>query len=262
MRTLETTSGTIGEFALTTLATRQIRQSTVDSYLGCVLYDDLWDEALEDLSLQLVYERTQEQLNQNTRRKHTIAYRSIFREYPWIRELKIPASIARVYEFPSEDTIRFALMMSPFELQGLLMMYGGLRPGEACAMSNTDLKGNILLVHKQRIKNGRMVTAKTAGQVVLPQWLAERLAHHEPTIMTSGSLRESLYRYGQKAGIHLNPGLLRHWYISKMVNNKVSPKIAQKQARHSDVQTTLKYYTNFSKEQLDTVVEDLYGGDF
>lgn len=261
MSTLEATSGTIGEFALTTLATRQIRQSTVDSYLSCVVYDDLWDEPMANLSLQLIYERTQEQLNQNTRRKHTIAYRSIFRDMPWIRELKIPASIPRVYEFPSEETIRFAMMMSPFELQGLLMMYGGLRPGEACAMSNQDLKGNILMVHKQRIKNGRMVTAKTAGQVVLPQWLASRLANHEPTIITSGSLRESLWRNGRKVGIHMNPGMLRHWYISKMVNNKVSPKIAQKQARHSDVQTTLKYYTNFSKEQLDTVVEDLYGND-
>ncbi len=104
---------------------------------------------MADLSLSLLWQALESVPNQNTRRKHVIALRSILKEEHWIKNLRIPRSSARVYDLPDTGTLRLALLLSPYELQGLLMMYGGLRVAEACAVTPKDLNGNVLRVHKQ-----------------------------------------------------------------------------------------------------------------
>ncbi|WP_231126430.1 tyrosine-type recombinase/integrase [Motilibacter aurantiacus] len=213
---------------------------------------------MEDLTLQLLHTRLLAVTNQNTRRKYTVALRSLFRDQPWIGSLKIPKASPRVYDLPDEDSLRFALMLSPFELQGLLMMYGGLRVGESCAVRPTDLRGNVLKVHRQRYSNGQLVTAKTVGEVVIPDWLAIRIETAPDAIITPGSVRESLRRYGRKAGIELSPHMLSHWYATMLVNRRINPEIARRQMRHADLKTTLGYYAQVSKDDIDRVVTDLF----
>lgn len=254
------TDESIGTYAMTTLSSRLLRSTTIKSYQDTLTQLALWDVPLSNLSLQLIFNRLMEVPNLNTRRKHTVACKSMFKDYEWSKQLKIPRAVPRVYDLPDEDTLRFALMLSPFELQGLLMMYGGLRCGEAAAIKAGDVKGNVLTVSKQRNKDGRLVEAKTSGQVVIPMWLAERVMVMEDRIMTPGQIRESFRRYGLKAGIHLNPHMLRHWYATMLVNRRINPEIARRQMRHADLKTTLGYYAQVKKADIDSVVSDLFEG--
>jgi len=250
---------TIGSFTSVTLRSRLLRQSTAASYLQSVRHLGLSEVPMERLSLGLLWEALETVPNRNTRRKHVIALRSIFRAEPWIKELRIPKSTARVYDLPDEDSIRFALMLSPYELQGLLMMYGGLRVAEACAVSPKALSGNVLNVHKQMDESGRILTSKTVGDVVLPSWLCERVQGMKPFTSTPGAVRESMRRNGAKVGIVLGPHMLRHRYATEMVSRRVNPEIARQQLRHSDLKTTLGYYAQVSKDDIDGVVKDLFG---
>lgn len=251
-------STTIGDFALSTLASRLLRQSTLQSYLQSLRLMHLWDEPLDNLSLQLLYQRLLLVPNLNTRRKYTVAQRSIFQEQPWIRQLRIPKASPRIYHLPSEEALRFTLTFCPYELEALLMMYAGLRSGEACVVQPSDLRGNVLKVHKQRYEDGSVVQAKTVGEVVLPQWLADRVAIMPKSRCTPGAVRESLRRYGKKTGIDLSPHMLRHWYATMMVNRRINPEIARRQMRHADLKTTLGYYAQVSKADIDEVVSDLF----
>jgi integrase len=249
---------TIGEHALNTLGTRLLRQSTLQSYLQSLRHLHLWDEPLDSVSLQMLYQRLLLVPNLNTRRKHTVVLRSVFKDLPGIRELRIPKPSPRIYHLPDEATLRFTLTFCPYELQALLMMYGGLRCGEACIIQPSDLRGNVLRVHRQRYEDGTVVQAKTVGEVVIPKWLAGRLNNMPKTACTPGAVRESLRRYGKKTGIDLSPHMLRHWYATMMVNRRINPEIARRQMRHADLKTTLGYYAQVSKADIDQVVEDLF----
>jgi integrase len=213
---------------------------------------------MTDLTLHLLYQRLLLVPNLNTRRKHTVVLRSVFQDQPWIRQLRIPKASPRVYHLPTEDALRFTLTFCPYELQALLMMYAGLRCGEACVIQPSDLRGNVLRVHRQRYEDGTVVQAKTVGDVVIPQWLADRVARMGPSNCTSGAVRESLRRYGKKTGMDLSPHMLRHWYATMMVNRRINPEIARRQMRHADLKTTLGYYAQIDKADIDQVVSDLF----
>lgn len=106
-----------------------LRQSTVFSYRRLLVRLGIGDDSL---TLEEVQERLLMIDNVNTRRAAAIACRSVL-DLP---TLKIPKGVPRRYYLPSEDTLRLALMFSRYEVGGLLMMYGGLRLGEACAITH------------------------------------------------------------------------------------------------------------------------------
>lgn len=251
---------TVREYTIKVLASRQISSTTVHSYLQTIRQLHLDDIPMSKISLQYLYEVLLSVDNPNTRRKHAIAFRSIFKEFPWIKQLRIPRSPAKVYHLPSEDDIRFTLMLSPYELQGLLMMYAGLRSGEACDVKPTSVKGNVLHVFTQRYDSGRTAQAKTVGHVIIPSWLAARVRHMQYKVITPGMVRESFRRYGKKTGIHVNPHMLRHWYATQFTKNRINPEIARRQMRHSDLKTTLGYYTQVSPGEIEEAVTDLFDG--
>jgi integrase len=249
---------TVGEHALNTLGSRLVRQSTVASYLQTLRHLHLEDLQRSDVTLTLLWNRLLAIANMNTRRKHVVALRSIFRDEPWIRELRIPRSTPRVYDLPDEDSLRFAMMLSPYELQGLLMMYGGLRISEACAVTPKALRGNVLTVQRQMDESGQILSAKTVGDVVLPRWLVERAQGMHAFTSTPGAVRESLRRNGKKVGILCTPHMLRHWYATMLVSRRINPEIARQQLRHADLKTTLGYYAQVAKADIDAVVTDLF----
>lgn len=249
---------TVGEFTLSTLSSRMLRRSTVESYTQAIRLLGLWDESLESVTPSRLHQLLLAVPNPNTRRKYIVVLRSLFREESWIRDFKIPKGSARIYHLPDEGSLRFALMLCPFEMNGLLMMYAGLRCGETCAVSPRDLRGNVLAVHRQRYADGSIVQAKTVGEVVIPSWLALRVEQMTEQKATPGAVRESLRRYGRKTGIDLTPHMLRHWYATMMVNRRINPEIARRQMRHADLKTTLGYYAQVSKADIDKVVSDLF----
>lgn len=251
-------SRTLRETVEADLSTRFLRQSTVASYLDTLHQLSLDDVAVCDLTLSLLNDALARITSPNTRRKHVVALRSMFREEPWIRRFVIENAVPRVYDLPSEADLRLALMLCRYELQGLLMMYAGLRCGEATAASTKELNGNVLRVFSQQDFRGQVRQAKTVCSVVIPQWLAERLREHQQRMPTNGAVREAMRRSGVKVSIHLAPHMLRHWYATKLVSRGINPEIARRQMRHSDLKTTLGYYAQVSKADLDAAVETVF----
>lgn len=251
---------TVREYAAVTLSARLLRKSTAASYMQTVRHLGIEEVPMEEVTLQFLHERLLTITNVNTKRKHTVALRSLFRDViPNIKDLKIGKSVPRVYDFPSEEVMRAVIESSPYRFYGLLMLYGGLRIGEAVAITPKDLKGNVLKVHKQRDEDGSLILSKTQGEVIIPDWLAEEVKKHKPQVVTPGAVRESLWRYAQKQGVHVNPHMFRHWYATVLVKRRVNPEIAKLQLRHSDLKTTLGYYAQVEKADIDKAVAESFG---
>ncbi len=200
---------------------------------------------METVSEDEVFSRLWALENPNTRRAAVIAVRSVLGF-----KMRIPKAVPRRYQLESEDTLRMALMLSPHESRGLLMMYAGLRIGEACAITGKDRAGDRLRVDKQvqelyQTGKPRSVTVgpvKTnEASIVIPHWLAPYIDALDQRPIPS-SVRESLRRAGSKLGIHLNPHMLRHWYCTTLLERGVSLALVSRQMRHSDVAVTLRTY--------------------
>lgn len=228
---------------------KDLRQSTVFSYrrllLGAgITTTDLSRDEIESLLFSIE--------NQNTRRATIIAVRSVFGY-----KIKIPKALPRKYVLPDESQLRLALMTSPHELRGLLMMYAGLRVGEACAVTKKSVNGDQLMVDRQMLElhaspahTGseaesvlRLATVKTSeDRIVIPFWLAELVKTIEDTAKPS-SVRESLRRAGWKVGINLNPHMLRHFYATTLIARGAPLSLVKDQMRHSDIAVTLRAYS-------------------
>jgi len=238
---------------------RDLRKSTVLEYKRSLARINLLDLEVDDVSLELVSEALWEITNPNTRRNSAIAVRAVLGF-----SIRIPKPVSRRYNLPDEDTLRLALMTSPHEIRGLLMMYGGLRLGEACAITRLDVNGDRLRVDKQiqaLRDTGKPTIVRTApvktyeDDIVIPLWLAERVLQIKETAKPDG-VRESIRRAGSRVGIALNPHQLRHWYATTALERGVPLMVVSKQLRHSDVTTTLRVY---AQHDAKTHVHNAFG---
>lgn len=236
-----------------------LRQSTLLSYKRLLGYLGLLNLPLSDVTSELVSDALWRLDNPNTRRAAVIAVRSVLG-----LSIKIPRGIPRRYDLPSEDTLRLALMTSPHEVRGLLMMYAGCRVGEACAITATDVSGDRLSITKQVVQlheTGKPTTNRigpvktTEAEVVIPHWLAVRVLTLSETTKPD-VVRESLRRAGAKVGIALTPHMLRHWFATTMLDRGAPLPLVQKQMRHSDIAVTLRTYVQY---QADATVHDIFG---
>lgn len=236
-----------------------LRQSTLLSYKRLLDRLGVLDMPLADVTQELVHDALWSIDNPNSRRATVIAVRSVF---GW--SIKIPKGVPRRYDLPDEDTLRLALMTSPHEVRGLLMMYAGLRIGEACAVTMQSVSGDVLTVDKQVVQlheTGKPTTNRlgpvkaSVATVVIPHWLTERVLTLTETTKPD-VVRESLRRAGTKVGIKLNPHQLRHWYATTMLQRGVPLVVVQQQMRHSDIAVTLRTY---SQANVSGTIHDAFG---
>jgi integrase len=228
---------------------RDLRDSTVESYRRFLTRIGVVDDSL---SLEELEARLLDISNVNTRRSTVTAIRAVLGV-----KLKIQPGIPRRYDLPSEDVLRFALMQCKYELRALLMMYGGLRLGEACAITSKQLNGDRLVVDRQVLEFWqdkkhvvRIASVKTFdGVVIVPQWLAERVKGLDTTD-TPGSVRAAMHHWGKRHGIQLNPHMLRHWHATTLLNRGVNVVAVSKQLRHSDPSITLRAYIQTGENDI------------
>lgn len=230
---------------------RDLRKSTVIEYKRCLRRVGVLDVDESEVSMEALTEALWEIQNPNTRRNTAIAIRAVL-GFP----IRIPKAVTRRYNLPDEDTLRLALMTSPHEIRGLMMMYGGLRLGEACAVTRVDVNDDRLTVDKQiqaLRETGKPTVIHTTrvktveADIVIPRWLAERVESVTKTAKPDG-VRESLRRAGRRVGIGLNPHQLRHWYATTALERGVPMMVVSRQLRHSDVATTLRVYTQHNTD--------------
>ena len=225
---------------------KQLRPSTVGSYRRLL-------RALPDYPDVYAFVLSIENLN--TRRATIIAVRSVLGV-----SIKIPKALPRHYELASDDTYRLAIMLSKYSHRGLLMYEGGLRVGEACAVTSKSLDGRWLRVDRQvQTLNGKDTLTQvkgTVGRVAVPMSLVPVIEGLD-SLDNPACVRESLRRAGKKVGISLNPHQLRHAYLTKLVNAGVPLPVIQRQARHSDISTTLRTYYNMNDKSVLGMLDSL-----
>jgi integrase len=142
-------------------------------------------------------------------------------------------------------------------------MYGGLRVGEACAVTPEKLSGDYLEVNEAYSQDGlHLGSPKTYGKVLLPHWLAEevramKLDQFWQIGMTTKMVSNSIYKLSRNrkwstrtGGKGVNPHMLRHFYATEMILRGVNPEIVRRQMRHKNVSTTLRIYTQVRSEEL------------
>jgi integrase len=239
---------------------RDLRRSTVLSYRRLLGRMDLLDRKRSEVTKEDVEDALYRIDNPNTRRAAAIAVRAVL-GIP----VKIPKGIPRRYDLPDEATLRRALAHSPHEVRGLLMMYAGLRIGEACAITHGSVRldGRLSVDRQvQQLHETGMPTITRVGAVKsglaaieIPPWLAERLREVTETAKPD-CVRESLRRAGAKEGVRLNPHQLRHWYGSYLLDKGAPWRLVQNQMRHSDIATTHAVYHDYD---ADKVMKRIFG---
>ena len=247
--------GSLSEHVRQTLMTKDIRPSTRRTYeYGLRPFMDM---DLDTLTVSDLNEVLLSIPNQNTRRRVVIALKACV-DHPAVKALRYPESVPKVYDLPSEETIRLALMTCPHETRGLLMMYCGLRVGEALAISKDNLTGNMLRVTHQKNDAGSLVPVKTTADAIpVPDFLVPLVAVLEPSTVSVKAVRKAMLNAGKRVGIHLNPHMLRHWYATTLINNKVPPHLVQRLMRHKNIRVTLGVYAQVGRGDLYGVVKDL-----
>lgn len=228
---------------------RKLRESTIASYRKLLVRIDVTNDSLSEEELESRLLMVQ---NVNTRRATVVAIRAVLGV-----KIKVPQGIPRHYDLPSEDQLRFALMQCRYETRGLLMMYAGLRIGEACAVSGSQLSGDRLLIDRQVLEYTdqgqhfvRLAPVKSGyGHVVIPEWLIPRVEALDETDIP-GHVRSAFWHWGRRHGIKLNPHSLRHWHATWLLNKGVNIVAVSKQLRHSDPSITMRAYIHTTDDDI------------
>jgi len=148
-------------------------------------------------------------------------------------------------------------------------MYGGLRVGEACAVTPEKLEGNYLDVNQAYSQDGlHLGSPKTYGKILLPTWLADEVRAMTPEQywkigkptknVTNSCIKLSRSKkWREIAGSRtVNPHMLRHWYATDMIRRGVNPEVVRRQMRHKNVSVTLKIYTQVQSEEIEASLPD------
>ena len=246
---------------------RPYKYSTRQTLIRDIQRMGIWDLDINEVTSSLIRNKVDSERNHNSRRRLYITARSIFKELGICQDLPVLESISRIYSFPTQEQMEYLINKSKYRLQLLLCMYGGLRVGEACAVTPAKLEGNYLRVDEAFSQDGlHLGSPKTVGRVLLPEWLAEEIRIMKPeqfwkigmtTKMVTGSIYKiSRFKEAQRltGGKGINPHMLRHWYATDMIKRGISPEVVRRQMRHKKIETTMKVYVQVNSKDLEESV--------
>lgn len=246
---------------------RPYKYATKQTLLRDIKKMGIWEMKVEDVTSSYIRDVVDTVRNHNSRRRLYITARSIFKDVNKCQDLPVLESISRIYEFPTQEQLEFLINKSKYRLQLLLCMYGGLRIGEACAVTPAKLEGNYLRVDEAFSQDGLHIgSPKTVGRVLLPEWLASEIKSMSPdqywklgmsTKMVSASIYKiSRFKRAQQltGGKPINPHMLRHWYATDMIKRGISPEVVRRQMRHKKIETTMRVYVQVNSADLEASV--------
>ena len=253
----------VNEYLDQVIKSRPYKYSTKQTLIKDIRRMGIWDMDTSEITSALIRDKVDSESNHNSRRRLYITARSIFKDLGVCQDLPKLESISRIYDFPSQDDLHELIDQSKYRLQLFLCMYGGLRVGEACAVTPEKLSGDYLEVNEAYSQDGlHLGSPKTYGKVLLPHWLAEEvrtmtLDQHWQLGMTTNMVSNSIYKLSRNrkwstrtGGKGVNPHMLRHFYATEMIRRGVNPEIVRRQMRHKNVSTTLRIYTQVRSEEL------------
>lgn len=237
------------EVATQRLADRPIKDSTYNEYLATLRVLGLESLPMEQINVRMLTARLNTVLTPSTRRKHAINLRAALG-----LPVPCPKPQQKVYDLPDTTRLHDALAASPYAMWGFTMLYAGLRLGEAC--TKQTLRGNTLLVDRQRMPDGSINSAKTCGPVVIPEWLAAKYESFDPD-RAANTIYVGIRRAGRKARLQITPHMLRHAYATNLVKAGASPEVLRLQMRHHSVTVSLQYYVQTTENDILAAVDRL-----
>lgn len=143
----------------------------------------------------------------------------------------------------------------------LLLVYGGLRIGEAAGLywSDIDLRGGTMKICRNMMKGTMQDAPKgVVGTIALHPVLREALCYFhkgrtgERVLEVKDRAAAKRVRWWQGAigAAVYGPHRIRHSVLTHMAMSGVDPYKLQAFARHSDLETTLRYYVHLNKAAL------------
>ena len=254
----------VSEYATEVINTRPYKYQTRQTFFKDLKRLGVWDLEVEQVNSALIRDVVEQLTTQSTRKRLYITARSIFRDLGICQDLPNLEAEGKIYDIPPQEQLEWLIEKSKYRLQLLLCMFGGLRVGEACAVTPEKLSGDYLDVNQAYSQDGlHLGSPKTYGKILLPHWLAEEVQNMKPDQYwqlgkTTKLVSHSCYKLsrGEKfrkmtGGKTVNPHMLRHWYATDMIRRGVNPEVVRRQMRHKNVSVTLKIYTQVRSEEVE-----------
>ena len=254
----------VSEYASEVINSRPYKYQTRLTYVKDLKRLGIWDLEVSEINSALIRDKVEKVTTQSTRKRLFITARSIFKDLGICQDLPNLEAEGKIYDIPSQEQLEWLIERSKYRLQLLLCMFGGLRVGEACAVTPEKLSGDYLDVNQAYSQDGlHLGSPKTYGKILLPHWLAEEVRNMRPDQLwsigkTTKLVSHSCYKLsrGEKfrklsGGKTVNPHMLRHWYATDMIRRGINPEVVRRQMRHKNVSVTLKIYTQVRSEEIE-----------
>lgn len=254
----------VSEYATEVINSRPYKYQTRQTFFKDLRRLGIWDMHVEEVSSALIRNVVDQIQTQSTRKRLFITARSIFRDLGICQDLPNLEAEGKIYDIPSQQELEWLIEKSKYRLQLLLCMFGGLRVGEACAVTPAKISGNYLDVNQAYSQDGlHLGSPKTYGKILLPGWLADEVRSMKPHQFwevgkTTKLISHSCYKLSRSkkfqemtGGKTVNPHMLRHWYATDMIRRGVNPEVVRRQMRHKNVSVTLRIYTQVRNEEVE-----------
>ncbi|MEK4712066.1 tyrosine-type recombinase/integrase [Sporosarcina sp. FSL K6-5500] len=156
------------------------------------------------------------------------------------------------------------------KLIGYLLTFTGLRVSEIVHIQRTDvdqLTGQLTV----RGKGGKLRVIPLRKDVLeaMQHYLQDERASskfsNSPSLLVSqraeklhrDAVRRLLESTGKNLGFHIHPHMMRHTFCTRLLRNGVDITTVSKLAGHSNLNMTVKYYINISKDEKQSAVDRL-----
>ena len=254
----------VSEYASEVINSRPYKYQTRQTYFKDLKRLGIWDLDVSEVNSALIRDIVEKVTTQSTRKRLFITARSIFKDLGICQDLPNLEAEGKIYDIPTQEQLEWLIDRSKYRLQLLLCMFGGLRVGEACAVTPEKISGDYLDVNQAYSQDGlHLGSPKTYGKILLPHWLAEEvrnmaLDEYWEMGKTTKLVSHSCYKLSRSekfreltGGKTVNPHMLRHWYATDMIRRGVNPEVVRRQMRHKNVSVTLKIYTQVRSEEIE-----------
>lgn len=233
------------EYAQSVLISKPIKKSTSQEYLS-VCRSLKMDQIEYPPNASQLTNLLESVFNVNTRRKCAIAIKSIYGI-----KVKVPSPVPLELDLPDFEELNEIIKGTRYEMYALLMLHAGFRIGET--LIKQPIKGNAIVINRQKTIDNELTTAKSEGPVIVPDWLLERYKEWTPTHHYN-TVYLGLKRLFKRNGMDfMTPHKLRHSYAT-YYSMKMPPEALRRQMRHKRIATAMQYYVHIREEDLINVM--------
>ena len=194
----------VSEYASEVINSRPYKYQTRLTYVKDLKRLGIWDLEVSEINSALIRDKVEKVTTQSTRKRLFITARSIFKDLGVCQDLPNLEAEGKIYDIPSQEQLEWLIERSKYRLQLLLCMFGGLRVGEACAVTPEKLSGDYLDVNQAYSQDGlHLGSPKTYGKILLPHWLAEEVRNMRPDQLWSIGKTTKLVSHSCLSLIHI-----------------------------------------------------------